>query len=180
MLGHLTEEALLDAAEGHAGPAAREHVRDCASCAARVDEAREGLALLETEEAPEPPAWYYETLRREVAARLDAKPRRSFAGWLLPAAAAAALLVIVPFASRTPLSQPVPTASPSLPAWSALPPAEEDAELAVLEVMALAEPEAAVAALDRPPSVDEELLDLSDEDGQALVRAIDARRGGQL
>jgi hypothetical protein len=180
MRGHLSEETLLDVAEGQGGPADREHARECAGCAARVADARDGLVALATEDGPEPPPFYFEQLRREVGARLDPPPRRAFSGWLLPLAAAAGLFVVVPLTLREPKPLPLPSTAPALPAWSALPPAEEDVDLAVLEAVAFAEPEAAVAALERPVSLDEELLDLSEEDNQALARAIRARPGGLL
>jgi len=74
-----------------------------------------------------------------------------------------------------------PTQAPVLPAWSALPPADEDPGLEVLRAVASVDADIA-SAFDRNPAVQDLLSDLSDEESQALAETLRARvgRGGEL
>jgi hypothetical protein len=174
MAGHVPEQRLLDVLEG-TGVAARAHVEACAQCRARLAEAQAGLALAAGAEVPEPSPLYWESLRRQVSRRVDEQGARLPAFWrrisLGPAlAAAAAVLVgivtLLPVAGRLP--SPLPERP--LPAWSALPPADEDEGLDVLRAVA---PTVAEAS---PPAacvgVAECVADLSDEESQVLAERL--------
>jgi hypothetical protein len=182
MFGHLSEAALLEVLEGTSSPEARTHAEACARCRGQVEEAREALALVSAAgDVPEPSPLYWESMRREVSRR-SPKPRRTWIPFLLPIAAAAALVMAVPTATRRLApSSPVASASPTLPAWSALPADEDDADLAVLAAVARSQPDAALAAFDNTSSANEELLSMSEEEGKALVEALRASgRGSDL
>lgn len=162
--GHLTEERLLDAVEYGAGAEGRAHIEACAECRARLDEARAGLTLAREADVPEPSPLYWEAFRRQVGRRIvEERPR--WHRWLVPLAAATAVLTLaVPI-----LDGPVPEspAVPVLPAWSALPPADEDEGLAVLKGLGVAE--ADLAAVGESSGLDEALGDLSDEEQDAFA-----------
>jgi hypothetical protein len=148
-----------------------------------VAEAAEALALAAEADVPEPPALYWEAFRRQVGRRLEEESRPTFraAYWLLPLAAAAGLVLAL-LAMRPPGA--VPSPSPAdvavLPAWSALPPAEEDEGLEVLQAVATAEPDL-VTGFERN-GLQEMLLDLSDEESRAIVEGLkaDVNGGGRL
>lgn len=178
MFGHLSETALLEVLEGTASPEARAHAEACSRCRGQVEEAREALALVSAAaDVPEPSPLYWESMRREVARR-SAAPRRAWLPFLLPIAAAAALVMAVPATTwRLAPASPVASVSPTLPAWSALPADEDDADLAVLAAMARSQPEAVLAAFADTSSPREELYSMSAEDAQALVDAL--RASGQ-
>jgi len=165
---HLTDEDLMDVLDGARGGSAARHVGLCASCAGRLAEAREGLALARAADVPEPPELYWQSFPRRVAARLQAAPSpRPWRGWLVPAfatavALAAAVAIIPRRATEAPAS-PAHTLAP----WSALPPAEADPGLPVLQA----------AASDLDPALEcgglaECLADLSEEESQDLVQML--------
>jgi hypothetical protein len=166
---HLTDQELMDVLDGALGGAAPRHAAACASCGERLAEAREGLALARAADVPEPPALYWQAFPRRVAARLEAagpSPRR-WRGWLIPtfatAVALAAAVAIVP--RHAPEAPPSP--AHALAAWSALPPAEADPGLPVLQAV----------ASDPDPTLEcgglaECLADLSDEESQDLVQML--------
>jgi hypothetical protein len=135
--GHLTEEALIDVLEGAATPAARAHAEACAECGARLADATSGLALARDADVPEPSPLYWHSFRTQVGSRIEAEPASRWkqvftSPWLAAAAAViAATAVLVPRAARTPAPSP-PTAAVVLPAWSPLPPADEDPGLELL------------------------------------------------
>ena len=171
---HVSEEKLLDVMEGRAADD-RAHVEACPQCRARLAEAQAGLALATGVEVPEPSPLYWESLRRQVSGRLDEEgPRRPvwrlFAG---PALAAAAVLLAVatllPVASRQPAP---PTSAPErpLPAWSALPPADEDDGLDVLRAVAPAVVDATPAS--GCSGVADCVAALSDEESQILAERL--------
>jgi len=170
MAGHVPEHRLLDVLEGR-GASDRAHVEACAQCRARLAEAQAGLALAAGAEVPEPSPLYWESLRRQVSRRLDEESGRRPAFWrrisLGPVLAAAAVLAgivtFLPLAGRP----PAPLPPPQLPAWSALPPAEEDEGLEVLRAVAPAVADASVPAA--CAGVAECLVDLSDEESQVLA-----------
>ncbi|HSD27854.1 MAG TPA: hypothetical protein VLL75_11170 [Vicinamibacteria bacterium] len=183
MSGHVSDELLLDVVDATAPAAAREHVAGCEACRARVAGAAEALALAAEVDVPEPPALYWEAFRKQVGRRLERQGRPAWraAYWLLPLAAAAGLFLAVP-TMRSPRG--VPSPSPAgvalLPAWSALPPAEEDEGLEVLQAVATAEPDL-VTGFERN-GLQEMLLDLSDEESRAVVEGLkaDVEDGGRL
>ena len=176
---HVSEERLLDVMEGTAADD-RAHVEACPQCRARLAEAQDGLALATGVEVPEPSPLYWESLRRKVSRRLDEGDTRRpvwrrFGG---PALAAAAVLLAVatflPVARREPAPM---TSTPErpLPAWSALPPADEDEGLDVLRAVA-------PAVVDATPApgcsgVADCVAALSDEESQILAERLQQEIG---
>lgn len=132
---HVSEDVLIDIAEGRVDAEALAHVRGCASCARALADTREMLDVALDADVPEPAPMYWEAFRTQVRRRIEAERRRSpwALGWpaLLAAAALLAVAVARPWTPRTPPSSAAATAS--LPAWSALPPAEDDPGLFVIE-----------------------------------------------
>ena len=171
MARHVTDETLLDVLEGTADAESRRHAEACAACAERVEEARGGRELAREAEVPEPSPLYWEAFRRTVGRRIESESAgRSWRwAWLPVAATAAAVLLTVP--ALRPSFSPVPV----LPAWSALPPADQDAGLAVLEGLDIAD--ADLSAVDGERDVIESLADLSDEESRAFQDALRNREG---
>ena len=90
-----------------------------------------GLALARAADVPEPSPLYWESFRRQVGRRIvEEAPRRAVARVAAPAfaTAAAASSSALLFVRGGPRGSARAGAAP-LPAWSALPPAEEDAGL---------------------------------------------------
>jgi hypothetical protein len=134
MSAHVTDDRVVDLAQGPGTAEEAAHLAACAGCASRVGEAREALALAQAIDVPEPHPLYWEALRRNVGRRIDQEGRRArWWAWLAPLAAAAAVAAI----AVRPGVLPSPAASPAatLPAWTALPEAEDDPSLAVLEAV---------------------------------------------
>lgn len=134
MSAHVTDDRVVDLAQGPGTADEAAHLAACARCALRVGEAREALALAQAADVPEPHPLYWEALRRNVGRRIDEEGRRArWWAWLAPLAAAAAVAAI----AVRPGWLPAPVASPAatLPAWTALPEAEDDPSLAVLEAV---------------------------------------------
>ena len=173
MVRHVPDERLLDVMEGR-GAADRAHVEACPRCRARLAEAQTGLELASGAGMPEPLPLYWESLRRQVGRRLDeeAVGRPAFwrRAWLGPAVAAAAILVGIVTFLPTATHRPPPAPERHLPAWSALPPAEEDEGLDFLRAVAPAVADAAPAAV--CSGVAECVADLSDEESQALTEQL--------
>jgi hypothetical protein len=178
MWTHVSDAALMDVIEGSAGDREAAHVQGCARCRARVEEARAGLALAAPGEVPEPMPAFWEVLRRRVAVRIEEAPavrsrRPLWAAATLAGAAVIAALSIVP----TPAPSPSPAAPvAALPAWSPLPPADEDPGLPLLEhavtpVMAVATPDVGCA------DVAECVAGLTDEESGALADALRQQLG---
>lgn len=134
--GHLGEDALVDLMDGVASAEARGHAASCLHCRARLEQAASGLELAREADIPEPSPLFWQSFRGQVDVRIasgDPAPvwKRFAAGpWL--AAAAAVLVAVAVLLPRAPA--PVPLAPPAagLPAWSALPPADEDPGLDLL------------------------------------------------
>lgn len=172
MSSHVPDDRLLDVMEGR-GAADRDHVEACPRCRARLAEAQAGLGLASGAGMPEPLPLYWESLRRQVSRRLEeeAAGRPAFwrRVWLGPALAAAAVLVgIVTFLPRA-THQPTPAPERHLPAWSPLPPAEEDEGLDFLRAAAPAVADAPAAACS---GVADCVAALSDEESQALTERL--------
>jgi len=171
MRSHLTDDMLAEALEGLGSPEVRRHLSECADCAGRLDEARLGLELAQASEVPEPPPLYWEVFRRQVGRRIgeEAPARRAVAFWLFPALATLALLIAVGFFRvRDESETDAPAAT--LPAWSALPPADEDEGLEVLQALA-AQGDRLDAALPTQ-TVAGDLSLLSEEESEVLVDAL--------
>jgi hypothetical protein len=137
LAGHLLDEALIDVLEGVAAGGARAHAAACAECGARLAEAAAGLRLAHEADVPEPSPVYWRSFRSQVGSRIQEEPasrwkRMSVAPWLAAAAAVvAASALLIPRAVHAPPSSS-PEAVAVLPAWSPLPPAEEDEGLELL------------------------------------------------
>jgi len=170
MVSHVPDERLVDVMEGR-GAADRAHVEVCPTCRARVAEAQAGLELAAGAGMPEPLPLYWESLRRQVRRRLDEEPARRPPAWrrlwLGPAVAAAAILVGMVTFLPTATHSPTPAPERHLPAWSALPPADEDEGLDFLRAAAPAVADAAPSAV--CAGVAECVAALSDEESQALT-----------
>jgi hypothetical protein len=177
MTRHVPDESLPDLAEGGGSDADRVHAAACGPCAARVEEAREVLALARRADVPEPSPLYWEAMRRNVGRRIGEEPHRAPRwAWLAPVAAAAVVAVVVLTTGRP----RAPSAPPerTLAAWSALPPAEDDASLEVLEGLAVADGD--LAELDEGRGVGAFLAGLSEEDDRALADSLrSAGQGGE-
>lgn len=169
MSAHLTPEEIVDAAAGEADAVARRHVESCAGCAREVAEAREVTALAAGVEVPEPPPLYWEAFRRQVGRRVADEPRGL--AWLAPVLAAAAALALAVWFQRGPVPvAPAPSAAALLPAWSPLPPAEDDAGLAVLRAFEMSDGDLASAL--PAEGVAGALANLSDEESADLAEAL--------
>jgi hypothetical protein len=183
MWTHVSDATVIDVIEGTAAAAARAHVAGCESCRARVQETREAWGWSERAVVPEPAPSYWDVFRRGVALAVAAPAPRTLGPFWTAAAAAAgaaviALVTIVPV--RVPVASVAPAPVRALPAWSALPPADEDPGLPVLEH---AVPLAAASV----PSVEcSDLADcvagLTDDESRALtdVLRVELRPGTTL
>ncbi len=175
MRRHVSDESLADLAEGGGSDGDRAHAASCGACSARVEETRAALALARRADVPEPSPVYWEAMRRSVGRRMAEEPRPAPRwGWLAPVAAAAVFVSAVVLTTGRTHAPSAPTER-TLAAWSALPPAEDDASLQVLEGLAVAD--ADLSDLDEGGGVGAFLADLSDEDDRALADSL--RRAGQ-
>jgi len=165
---HLTDARLMEVMEDAADPAARAHVEACAACAQRLREAGDGLALAREAEVPEPAPQYWEAFRRNVGRRIeDDGSARRWRWVLVPTlATAAAFALLVPALHW----RVAPSPNPVLAAWSALPPADQDDGLEVLEGLALAD--ADLPVVDGERSTVESLADLSDDEARDVREAL--------
>ena len=186
--GHLGEEALIDVMDGVADGEARAHASSCLHCRARLEQAAAGLELAREADVPEPSPLFWDSFRRQVDRRIEAgdpepawkRPSiRGLAPWL--AAAATLLAAVAGILPRA--HSPAPAAAPAssgLPAWSALPPVEEDAALDLLAAVVpgntglgpLAECEGLGECL-------AEVSTLSEEDSARLTDALQRELGAQ-
>ena len=136
MSSHLSEADLIDVLMEAGDARAREHAAECAHCRARLDHAREGLRFAREAEVPEPSPIYWQALRRQVDRRIGVG-EPAFRGWRLgPVLAAAAAALAVVSLLRVPPAPPRGVSVTALPAWSALPPSEDDPGLALIEGLA--------------------------------------------
>jgi len=175
MWTHLSDAVLMDVVEGTAGERAERHVAACASCRARVDEARTALGFAAGATVPEPIPSYWDVMRRRVAhALVEAPaPRSRRPLWAAAAAAGAALIAVVVLVPGKAPAPPAATPSASLPAWSPLPPADEDPALPMLEFVAPTVAAATPAAF--CSDVSECVVGLSDEESGELADALRAQ-----
>jgi hypothetical protein len=176
MWTHLSDAALMDAVEGAAGERVQRHVAACARCRARVEEARSVLAWTTAAAVPEPIPSYWDVFRRRVAHALVEVPATRSRRPLWAAATVAGAVVIAAVLTVRPAPGPVrPHANvlPTLPAWSPLPPADEDPSLPILELVAPAVAAATPAA--ECSDVSECVVGLTDEESGALADALRAQ-----
>jgi hypothetical protein len=170
MSRHLTDERLMEVMEDAADASARAHVETCADCAARLREAGDGLAMAREAEVPEPAPQYWEAFRRNVGRRIEDEGSARRWRWVLVPilATAACLALLVPAVHRRVATSPSPAAV--LAAWSALPPADQDDGLEVLEGVAQAN--ADLPVVDGERSAVESLAELSDEEARDVGEAL--------
>jgi hypothetical protein len=179
MTGHVSDRTMTDLLEAEGTPEQQAHLASCAACRSRLENARAALELASKADVPEPPGLYWEALRRNVSRRIAEEPgRRTRWGWLAPLAAASAAVVVLAvwMGERPPAPEGM---APTLPAWSALPPVEEDDDLAVVSVFATEED--ALANWEEGRGLGAFVAALSDEESDALVSALSAeQREGEL
>jgi hypothetical protein len=176
-VSHLDEAQLIEAMEG--GPAA-EHARSCAACGERVGQLAQMLQVVREADVPEPPPFYWASLRRQIGRRIEDEPAAGprVAPWVgLAALAAAAGLAVVLL--RAPGTTPGPQASAvpqvALPSWSALP--DDDADGALLGVLDPASADLQAEACD---DVSACVAGMSEEESQQLVGLLREEMGGKL
>ena len=175
MAKHVSDDALLDAAEDAATDEVRGHLHSCVECASKVEELRGTLGVVRGAGAPEPPSEYWDAFRRQVAERArEAEPHRFFRLWVPTLAlAAGALLVTLALPRGT-----HPPATHLLPAWSAVP---ADEETVMTAVKGLEPSREDVAAVIGTTTVADEVASLSDEERLEVSRALRAEmKGGAL
>jgi len=179
MSSHLTSEDLMGTLDGTASAADRDHVASCAKCRTLIDEARAGLALAADSDVPEPSPLFWESFRRQVGRRIQTHQRLAWGFRLLPLFAAAAALVLVLPSLRV-VPPPTPAPDPALPAWSPLPPADEDSGLDVLAALAGSTSDLALGDCRGVAECTSELAE--DESGELLQALRDAlgRKGDAL
>ena len=179
MARHLTEEALLAAAQGDEEKSALAHLEGCGACRERVAQGREGLDLARlASDVPEPSPLFWESFRLQVGQRIAAEREASWPArfWrrfglasLVPLAAAAALLIVAIPAARRDLGAS-PSPGPPLPAWEALPVSADDGALDVLRGLALQGTD--LQAATECQGVVECLGEMNDEESQDLADAL--------
>ncbi len=184
---HLADERLMEVMEDAADAEARAHVESCTACAKHLREARDGLALAREAEVPEPSPLYWEAFRRNLGQRIEdegaargwrwAALRPWGPGVLVPILATGASLDILVPALHRPVATP-PSPIPVLAAWSALPPADQDDGLEVLEGVALAD--ADLPAVGGERSTVESLADLSDDEARDVGDALRGSLSGAV
>jgi anti-sigma factor RsiW len=176
---HLSADKMTDLLYGEGSPEERQHVAGCETCRACLQEARAALDLASTADVPEPPPLYWEALRRNVRRGVAAEPegRRRW-GWMAAAAAAAGVLAVVLALQVRPPERGSTTTV--LPAWSALPPVEEDVELTAA-LGGLGATDVTPMEWAEGPGLGAFLAGLSDEESETLVEALSVdRREGEL
>jgi hypothetical protein len=170
---HLSDEQVVDLLEGTAGWELRRHADACGPCAVRVKDAGEGWAFAASDVAlPEPSPLYWDAFRQNTQRQLASQPsplwRRP---WFAPLTAAAAVLAgiisVVPLVTSPPPPSEVP-GMPALPAWSALPPADDDDGLRVLAALPSEDLEDAAVC----QGVNDCVLSLSDDESHALATTL--------
>lgn len=180
MAKHLTEETLWQLAQGETlEEAAREHLEACPACREHLRGTEEGLDLArEASFVPEPSPLYWQAFRRQVERRIAEEPvpvvasawRRFLRPGVLVPAGVAALVLLLPVLRQGSTPSVV---EPTLPAWEALPAADEDGSLDVLRGLALEGSDLAAAALCR--DVADCLSALTDEESLTLADALRER-----
>ena len=159
---HLEDDVLLDVAEGIASVEATRHAEACPDCGARIADARAGLTLAASAEAPDPSPLFWAGFRRRVAADIETAPVRArrFGGFVAPAllatAATVGVLSFVPRADAPLVVPPAPAAIAS--AVPEIGDSDADVIAASIDDLACQDVAACVASLS-----DEESRALADE-----------------
>ncbi|MGE0813886.1 MAG: hypothetical protein AB7O28_03440 [Vicinamibacterales bacterium] len=179
----LRPDELVDLADGTLAPERRAHAERCPACAARAAEIAAALDLAGDDIVPEPPAGFWASVNAGVAARLDeATGASSWRGrrWtiLVPAAAAAAVLLALGLGTKAPASSPQ-EAAPEPPAsvTSSAPPADDgDDALALIGDLTIGLPDAGWAPLNvvRLPDLGTAAALLSSDEQDALAALLRA------
>jgi len=172
----VSDAELMDVIEGTASADGSRHVAECRECGAKVDEARAGLGLAREAEVPEPSPFYWESFRHQVDGRIaTTSPPTAWKRWA-PILTLAACLVVA-LGLLLPTSRVVaPLAPTALPAWSALPPNDEDEGLEVLQAMTLSED---APSLSPGEGVAQHVEGLSEEESLALANALRQELSGK-
>ena len=128
---HLSEEDVVDAAEGRTTTRTEAHLQICEPCRDQVAQLEELLRSTADAAVPEPSPLYWESLRHNVRRRIERERfvRRAVTWPALAAAAAVAFVLLRP----APTTVVAPTTPMTLPSWSSLPGADDDVGLRVLE-----------------------------------------------
>jgi hypothetical protein len=172
MWRHVSDQTLMDVVEGAADDRALVHVTGCERCRERVDEARSALGLTARAGLPEPAPIFWDVMRRRIAQRLAAVPparsRRPL--WAAAAVAGAAMVALATGLGIRPTVERPLRATSALPAWSALPPADQDPGLPVLEN--IAPTMASTSTSVECPDLAECVAGLSDDESRALADAL--------
>jgi hypothetical protein len=178
MCGHVSDTELMDVIEGTASATSSTHVSQCRECAERVEEARAGLGLAREVEVPEPSPFYWESFRRQVEGRIAATSRlTAWKRWALAPVLTLAAGLVVALSILIPTSRvSAPPAPQLLPAWSALPPSDQDEGLEVLQAMTLGEE---LPSLSPGEGVTEHVEGLSEEESLALASALRQELSGK-
>ena len=96
---HLHDDELIDLAESVRSEVSAPHLRSCAACRGKLADLRATLASVEAVDVPEPSPLFWDHFSRRlhdaVAAEAPGRTGRAWLPWLLPAAAAASLLLFV-------------------------------------------------------------------------------------
>lgn len=194
MTRHLSDEALLDLAEG--GVSGREHLDACAMCRGRVRAVRETIGVLQEDHIPEPSPLFWEHFSERVTQAVDEDPAGAHARWAMPrwtwtlaavAGAIVAVLVVMPL--RTPRMETVTDESAATRPTQVTPRsndsaadvgwalAETDASWQMVEGVAAdldLETASDAGIFVRPGSVEREVLMLSEQDRLEFTRVIQA------
>jgi hypothetical protein len=174
MRAHIRDDEWIDVLDGIAEPALRRHLEECGACRSTADGMLEVLETASATEVPEPSPLFWDSFRTRVGEAIAAPPAPrarwtpALLGW--PLAAAASLVVALSVYTggvRTPAA--VPTAAPTLAAWSPLPATDDDESLPVLAAAASASDD--LAAQDCA-GVSSCLLDLSEDESAGLAEAL--------
>jgi hypothetical protein len=172
---HVPDAALMDVLDGAAGDRVRQHVAACEACRARVEDARAALDWTAQATVPDPIPSYWDVFRRRVAHALVEVPaersRRPL--WAAAAVAGAAMIAVLTLRPAPGPVAPHPTTVAPMPAWSALPPADEDPALPILEQVAPTVVAASPAV--ECADVSECVVSLTDEESGELADALRAQ-----
>jgi len=178
MWGHVSDAELMDVIEEKASEDCSRHVSQCRECGARVEEVRLGFGLARGAEVPEPSPLYWESFRRQVDGRIaTTSPVTAWKRWAFAPVLTLAACLMVALSLLLPTSRvSAPPAPAALPAWSALPPNEDDEGLEVLQAMTLSEDE---PSLSPGEGVAQHVEGLSEEESLALANALRQELSGK-
>lgn len=182
---HLTDEQLVDAADGAPGLSA--HLAHCRTCAEKVEALRRTLAVVRSDDAPEPSPLFWDGFAARVGSAIDAPvsqaPARLFATWRWALIAAALLVVVVGLqfaASRRGAPQEVTAVSqPAVATEAATADADDrgaDEAWSIVESVAAGwhfDDASEAGLLPRPGSIEHAATELSPEERAELIRLIE-------